>query len=263
MSKKTTTNGEEGQSAPPTCLSFTIEAKWGHFREIQGNVVKGTYKIIPRTTLAGLIAAIVGLPRDSYYEYFTHENSRIAIEPTNRLRTMNMAINTLSTNSNAMKTVSGSSISITLPDSTENRQQHIYETLVNPSYRIDIWLEDDELYDEFRTHLENGTSVYTPSLGLSEHLASITYHGEFEPTVSSSDNKQHEIDSVIPRQTTKIIPQSNRSHSIERSPSEMEANETGRIRTGSQTIAYNPAAEQLTLHDITPVSVDGRQVLFA
>jgi CRISPR-associated protein Cas5h len=250
------------ETTPPRCLSFSIEANWGHFREIHGNVVKGSYKIIPRTTLAGLIAAIIGLPRDSYYEYFTNENSQIAIEPTDRLRTMNIAINSLSTDSGGMNKVKGSSIEIKIPDPQALRQQHTYEMLVDPSYRVDIWLNNNELYEELKTHLKNETSVYTPSLGLSEHIASITYHGEFEPTIRNSDGVV-EVDSAIPEQTTKIIPISDQSHSIERSPSQMEADETGRVRTASQTIAYNPTSGALTLRDVTTHTVDGRTVMFS
>jgi len=54
---------ESDGSRPKRCLSFTIRGPWGHFRRIEGNIVKQTYRIIPRTTVAGLLAAVVGIER--------------------------------------------------------------------------------------------------------------------------------------------------------------------------------------------------------
>lgn len=53
--------------APNRCLSFTVRGPWGHFRRVEGNIVKQTYRIIPRTTVAGLIAGMLGIERDGYW----------------------------------------------------------------------------------------------------------------------------------------------------------------------------------------------------
>ncbi len=42
------------------CLSFTVEGPWAHFRRIDATTEKLTYRVIPRTTVAGLIAAVLG-----------------------------------------------------------------------------------------------------------------------------------------------------------------------------------------------------------
>lgn len=252
------------RDAPPKCLSFTISGQWGHFRKIEGNIVKGTYKIIPRTTLSGLVAAILGLPRNSYYDLFTPENSMIAIEPKSRLRTINMAINSLSTQKEKLNTVNkGRKLKISFPDARENRQRHIYEVLVNPSYRVDIWLDNNEMYDKLRSCLEKGKSTYTPSLGISEHLATITYHGEFQPETIETQTGSTEIDSVVPDESPNIVPQPGSPHSIERSPSQMKKDGTKhRITTGSRTIAYNQGAEPLVVRNEKYATVDDRNVIF-
>lgn len=257
-------DSNQGKKAPPKCLSFTISGQWGHFKKIEGNIVKGTYKIIPRTTLAGLVAAILGLPRDSYYDIFSPKNSKIAIEPISRLRTMNMAINTLSTNKSSLTNVTkGQSLTLRLPDPQKNRQQHTYEVLVDPSYRIDLWLRDDTMYKQLRTALKQGKSQYTPSLGLSEHIANITYHGEFTPTQPDTNTDPATVDSIIPGDFPNVIPQPNKPHSIERSPSQMQKDgEKTRIRTSSRTIAYSQTGESLQVKGISPITVDGRNVIF-
>ena len=40
-------------------LTFTVTGPWGHFRRIDTTTEKLTYRVIPRTTVAGLIAAIL------------------------------------------------------------------------------------------------------------------------------------------------------------------------------------------------------------
>jgi len=72
---------ESDGSRPKRCLSFTIRGPWGHFRRIEGNIVKQTYRIIPRTTVAGLLAAVVGIERDGYYDLFAPRSQQ---SPSNR-----------------------------------------------------------------------------------------------------------------------------------------------------------------------------------
>ena len=64
---------------PPRCLSFTVRGDFGHFRRVDGTVVRQTYKLPPRTTVAGLLSAVAGLERDSYYDQFGPDTSAVAI----------------------------------------------------------------------------------------------------------------------------------------------------------------------------------------
>ncbi len=244
------------------CLSFTVKGPWGHFRRIEGNIVKQTYRVIPRTTVAGLVAGVLGIGRDEYYHLFAPGSSAIAIEPKSELRTLNMPMNTLSTAGESMKTLnSRGSLSIGFPDSTDNRQQHNYEVLVDPAYRIDLWLEDQRVYGELQEMLSQGRSHYTPSLGLSEHLAEVEYHGEFdvESVVSEGTAK---VDSTVP--TDDVVPDPGTEFRMEKPPAFMERHEGGRRTTAFTSYSYNPEAEPLKIKtDNVPVNeVDSRQVVF-
>ena len=57
--------GGGASHSPDRCLSFTVSGPWGHFRRVEGNIVKQTYQVIPRTTVAGLVAAMLGIDRKS------------------------------------------------------------------------------------------------------------------------------------------------------------------------------------------------------
>jgi len=251
-----------GSELPERCLSFTVHGPWGHFRRVEGNVVKQTYRVIPRTTVAGLLAAVLGIGRDEYYELFAPGASAVAIEPADKLRTLNMPMNTLSTAKGALSSLnSRGSVSVKLPNPRKPRQQHNYEVLVDPAYRIDVALSDDEAYDELRTALSTGKSHYTPSLGLSEHLAEIDYHGEFgvEP---GPDDDVVSVDSAVPNAVDSVVPSVDARCQVEKSPAFMETDGGGRVTSSFTAYVYNPEAGPLSVRDVDTARVDGRTVVF-
>lgn len=247
---------------PESCLSFTLRGPWGHFRRVEGNIVKQTYRIIPRTTVAGLLAAVLGIERNGYYDLFAAGESAIAIEPVTTLRTVNMPMNTLSTAAGNLQSLNSyGKLSVKLPDPTTLRQQHNYEVLVEPAYRIDVALTDDKWYRKLREFLEAGKSHYVPSLGLSEHLAEIEYHGEFA-VGEGLQERQVEIDSAVPDAAEDIVLNVNTRCQIEESPAFMTTDAGGRTTTEFTAYTYNPDGGSLTVKNIKPSRVDGRTVVF-
>ncbi|SEA40076.1 CRISPR-associated protein Cas5h [Haloplanus vescus] len=264
MSQQSLDSWSDGEDSyqPDRCLSFTVRGPWGHFRRIEGNIVKQTYRIIPRTTVAGLLAAVLGIKRDGYYDLFASNNSAVAIEPVREIRTVNMPMNTLSTAAGNLQSLnSHGKISVKLPDPTTLRQQHNYEVLVDPAYRIDIALADEEWYTELRETLAAGESHYVPSLGLSEHLADIEYHGEFDIEDGPQDDII-EIDSAVPNAVDNVVLDAGTRCQIEESPAFMESDSGGRTTTGFTNYAYNPDAATLEVANTPTARVDGRTVVF-
>jgi CRISPR-associated protein Cas5h len=251
-----------GESTPSRCLSVTVRGPWGHFRRIEGNIVKQTYRIIPRTTVAGLLAAVLGIGRDDYYDLFAHGASAIAIEPVESLRTVNMPMNTLSTADEAMKSLNGrGKISVKLPDPSKLRQQHNYEVLVDPAYRLDVWLSDDERLEELASMLADGRSHYVPSLGLSEHLAEFEYHGTFD-VESGPSSGDVAVDSAVPNAVDRVVPDADSRCQVEESPAFMERDPGGRTTTAFTSYTYNPDGGSLTVREPETHVVDDRTVMF-
>lgn len=244
------------------CLSFTVSGPWAHFRRIEGNIVKQTYRIMPRTTVAGLVAAMLGIARDEYYDLFAPGDSLVAVEPTTAIRTLNMPMNTLSTAGEDMRSLNPrGNVSVKLPNPTKPRQQHNYEVLVDPAYRIDLWLADEERYRDLRATLASGRSHYVPSLGLSEHLAEIEYHGEME-IEAGARSSEVQVDSAVPGVTDQIIPDPSIRHQMEQSPAFMETDAGGRTTSAFAAYAYNPDAGPLSVRDVETNIVDGRTIMF-
>lgn len=215
------------ETHPEECLVFTIKGQWGHFKRIDGNLVKETYRIPPRTTVAGLIAAILGIKRNRYYSLFARGRSAVAVEVASDLRTLNMPVNALSTadpksGPGWKKTVNsyGSGPKIIFPNSNSMRQQHNYEVLVNPAYRIYVWLEDEQRLDELDEMLASGKSHYTPSLGLSEYLASVEYIGRHD-VVPVDKQSPIRVDTAVPDGPDRTAVTPDTTYRMERSPGYM------------------------------------------
>lgn len=67
-------------------ISFDISGKIAHFRKYYSNNTALSFSIPPRTTIMGILAAIYGMPKDSYYELFSSQNLDIGIAPLSRMK---------------------------------------------------------------------------------------------------------------------------------------------------------------------------------
>ena len=255
---------------PSKCLSFVLRADWGHFRRIDRTVTKQTYRLPPRTTVAGILAAIAGVQRDGYYDVFAPESSAIAITPVGNIRTVTQSTLGLGTHPGETMVSTGGSgqktIKVKYPDSTDNRQIHSYELLVEPAYRIDVAVEDERFYGALKHRLDTGTAFYPPSMGLSEYLAwteAVGESGEFEyrPDSPGAENSV-DIDSAVPDGVDRIVPRAGVTYEVERVPGYMEAHDGGRRTTGFIDYAFADGPLQVQSDSVQSAEIDGHIVAF-
>lgn len=174
-------------------LVFDIWSDYAHFRKIETTTSPLTYSIPTGTALSGLIAAIVGLERDSYYNLFSKEKAKFGIRILNPLKKARMNINLVKTDEGFF-----------LRDIRKNpRSPTPYELIKNPHYRIYICLQDENTYNKLKDCLENHKSVFTPYLGISEFIANFEFIGEYDQLKAKKEN-QSIIHSVLKKQDFKI-----------------------------------------------------------
>ncbi len=58
-------------------LTFELSGKFAHFRKYYANNTALSFFMPPRTSLMGMLAAVMGYPKDSYYESLSSEHIRI------------------------------------------------------------------------------------------------------------------------------------------------------------------------------------------
>lgn len=253
---------------PNRCISFTVSSTWGHFKRVGRTATKQTYRIPPRTTVAGMLAAIVGAERNSYYDTFQEDNASIAITPISDIRTINIPTTGVGTDPGQDVTTTvrkRRNYSLTYQNTTGDRQLHAYEVLAEPTYRIDVAVESESFYSDLREHLTAGTSVYPPSLGKSEYLATIknVQAGNEPSQIASAES--HDIDSVAPVSLSGTVPKGNVTYEIERSPAVMERDAGGRRTTKFDDYVYSLRADEpvrVTDQTVNPATVENRVVVF-
>lgn len=60
-------------------LCFSIRGKFAHFRKFYTNSSSLSYSIPPRTVVMGIIASVLKMPRDQYYDELSGENIGISV----------------------------------------------------------------------------------------------------------------------------------------------------------------------------------------
>lgn len=146
-------------------LVFDFWAPYGHFKKIYATTSALTYPIPFKTTIYGIASAIMGLDKfdNAYLSNFTPGACKVGIQVLNEPKTQRLHTN-LSIEPGMIK---------------KNRKPTLLELLKSPRYRIFWTHQDGVLFEKFKTHLEEHTSVYTPSMGLAGLLANFEFVGTF------------------------------------------------------------------------------------
>ncbi len=146
-------------------IIFDISGPFANFRKFYTNSSSSTYIVPPRTVISGLIAGIIGRPRDSYYEEFSIDNAKIAVKPLTKTKKL-------------MQTVNYYNIEI---KNKTLRYQVPIEILVPVerdelvSYRVYFFHKEKEIFNDFLDRLQNRRFIYNPYLGITEFLANIDF----------------------------------------------------------------------------------------
>ncbi|MEM3667791.1 MAG: type I-B CRISPR-associated protein Cas5b [Candidatus Aenigmatarchaeota archaeon] len=194
-------------------LVFDIWGDYAHFRKIETTTSPLTYFIPTRTALSGIISAILGLERDSYYELFFPENAQLAVRVLKSLKKVRININLIKTDEGFY-----------LWDIRNNpRSPTPFEFVKDPNYRIYVWLKDKKVYEKLKDFLQYHKSYYTPYLGTSELIANFKFIGEFDVDIRNAKNEE-EIHTVVRNDKSTLIVEKYKLYIKERIPIFMNNN---------------------------------------
>ena len=239
-------NDDSTGFTPSNCLGFTVTAGYAHFKKVGNNSAKPTYRIPPRTTIAGLLAGILGYDRDTYYDLFQPNNSAVSVVPLNNPHTVSISTTSVNTKADeAIKYVPPDvhytkGVEALTPESYVelDRQRDPYEMLVNPEYRIYVSLAAEDVERELFERLSESRYHYSPSLGLSECLAEINDVERHSLTDTGTETAEVES-AVCEFNGSAVVPKPDVTVRRERSPLYMEATDGGGRRTTAfGNIAY-------------------------
>lgn len=151
-------------------IVFDIKGDWGHFRKPYAPVSPVTFPLPPPPTVLGMIGAICGYGKDEYAEKIGWDCVKIAVSLKAQVKRYRTALNLINTKSNKFFRLVGEA----------SRSQIPYEFLKSPAYRIAVADASAETMGDLERYLKNGTTVYTPSLGLAQCIATVSFAGIYQ-----------------------------------------------------------------------------------
>jgi CRISPR-associated protein Cas5h len=189
-------------------IVFDIWANHAYFRKGFTATSTLSYPFPSRTTIAGLVAGILGLERDSYYDLFSKDSSKISLRILNPIKKFRINLNYINTKEGFL-----------LSDIKKGKRTQVQaEFLKDVKYRIYLSLKDTEIMNQLFDLISNHKSVYTPALGISECLANFSLVGDDFFTITEVEGIDSvEINSVVP-ENSEIIIESGKKYGIIKSP---------------------------------------------
>jgi len=160
-------------------LVFEVWGEYGHFRKHYTTTSPLTFSIPSRTALTGLLGAVIGLSKEEYLGHFRCKQAQIGVRLMAPVKKVRFSENLIDTKKAGP-----------LMNEIKNRTQIQYELLKDPRFRVYFVHDDPEIQRAARELLSRHCSVYTPCLGLSEHIASFAYIGEFEAVERQSEKAE-------------------------------------------------------------------------
>ncbi len=184
-------------------LIFDLVGYFAHFRRFYSTTSSLSYAFPPRTTVSGIVAAILGLDRDSYYEIFSSERARISVRLMTSVRRITQTVNYLHTKKegNLFKKFMGMHEPTQIP--TEILASEDFSPL---RYRIYFSHKEEEFNKELRKRLEERRTYYPIYLGTAFNSGFIDYVGVREAFMIENKNKDLcNIGTVIPKSSVEEI----------------------------------------------------------
>jgi len=195
-------------------LVFDVWSEYAHFRKFFTTTSPLTFSLPPRTALCGLMGAILGFSKETYLSKFSKNDACFAIRLLNPVKKVRFSENLIDTES------------ISTMNVIKQHTRIKFEFLKDAKYRIYFSHSDADLYSSALEMISGHKCVYTPCLGISEHIANFGYVGEYSLNKKEIPNKVV-IDSIIPKdQIQKIQFETGKEYMTETLPNEMTEDRT-------------------------------------
>ncbi len=191
---------DEAVARPLKAVRFRWRARFGFFLRAEAPVVGLGYPLPPRTAVLGLIANILGLPKDTLAtELATTRLALLGSCPRTHWHACNLrkikAMRFLPATFTAKKPVD-------LMMSEETNTQSRQEWLVDPDFEVIASLPE-RWHDNFAMRMHEGRTHFTPCMGLSEMIASVEHISD-ESLIPLAESTHHVRSVVLHDANTRI-----------------------------------------------------------
>lgn len=209
-------------------LRIKFEGDIAHFQRPVSMSTKQTYRIPPRSAVAGLFAGGLGYASNEYYEQFDPEQTKIGVEVLNDISTLDLGCNfRMSQKSQTTKPSESLPRAQYAEDFVDaSHVQESIEYVRNPEYNLYVMSKGSVIQDLVDI-LSEQKWHYQPYFGSSECFAEFT---GYEKTSAEEIGETVEVDSVVPLPTVEKV-MSTDIHT-DRFVLNFEKDDKGRLPTG-------------------------------
>jgi CRISPR-associated protein Cas5h len=171
-------------------IQFDIQGKFAHFRKYYANNTAMSFSIPPRTTIMGILAGILGLPKDSYYETLASDKVRVGLAVKTPLKKTFHRLNFLSIKSKGDIKKSfdsdfrGSNGRIQTPFEVVSGHNIQTDEVI---YRIFVscFEKGTTIFEDLKNSLKKKDMRFQTTLGIAQFLAHICNINYFESVKES------------------------------------------------------------------------------
>ena len=151
------------------CIIFKYTGKYGHFLRAEANASAPSYPFPPRTSLLGLLGALMGFEKDTCQVKLEKANIAVSGEsPLTHWHTANLRKDPPGMLTfQVTKNVQGSS-------KNQRNTQIIQEWLIRPEYNVYAQIPEP-FHSDLCCRIKNRKWHFSPCLGLSEMSADLTF----------------------------------------------------------------------------------------
>jgi len=166
-------------------ISFDLCGKVAHFRKFYSTSSALTHTIPPRTTILGILAAIIGEPRDSYYENM--DDLLIGVQIISPMKKVFQKFNFLKIDSKNIDEFAGIA-----PNRTQTSVELIIPLNIREEdlkFRIFVGVNNrnHEKYQKLIKYLKSGQNEFGITLGLAHFIGYLESVIEYESFVKNDD----------------------------------------------------------------------------
>ncbi|MCP4221230.1 MAG: CRISPR-associated protein Cas5, partial [bacterium] len=211
-------------------LAFQVSGKFAHFRKFYTNASSLSYIIPPRTAVIGLLASILKIPRDGYYDIFNPDECKIsvAVAPGTVIKKSTRSVNM----------IHDSYFTFLLKGTGKVKGQHTQckmELLSAPpghniGYNIYVAMAPDNHYfRQLRDAVESGSAGYGIYFGQRQFRASFEYTALYGPNETRFIPESDTLDSLCLQENASDIKTDDRVHLVvDQMPIHMRSVEQGK-----------------------------------